>query len=141
MTFAGCDPAKLKDSLLLKSAAEHLPSVIGMEGFGEARLEVFGDPFSVVWGATAVQLLTTSHLAFHAAPNAGQFFLDITSCREFGLEPVVEYITSILGEDCHLTQESYAQRGTVTPEMIAACGFGNYPEELSAETKEGEENG
>jgi len=95
--FVNCDASRLRDGLLLENLAAELPGIIGMEPHGPPVIELFGRPEGAEYGYTCIQLITTSHLAFHAAPNVRQFFLDITSCRSFRTQAVRRAVIRAVG--------------------------------------------
>lgn len=78
----GCDVAMIKDEKVVRQFLKELVAVIGMKAYGEPLIKNFG-PNPRLYGISALQLIETSSITAHFAPDTRAAHIDIFSCTSF----------------------------------------------------------
>lgn len=81
LDFKGVMRAKIIEENLIKEHLKNLVEFLKMEAHGEPVLQRFG--VENVYGYTAVQLITTSHIIGHFNESTNDAYIDVFSCREY----------------------------------------------------------
>lgn len=78
----GCDVKLIQDENAVKEFLKQLVSFIGMKAYGEPLIKNFG-PSPRLFGISALQLIETSSITAHFAPDTRAAHIDIFSCTAF----------------------------------------------------------
>lgn len=90
---AVCDPDKVKKFF------DDLIVALDMKSLGPLIAGVVDEPDNK--GVSAMQMITTSHIAFHSDEIGDAFYLDVFSCKEFD-KSVVTHIVRATFEPEHI---------------------------------------
>ncbi|OGN61527.1 MAG: hypothetical protein A3F40_04675 [Chlamydiae bacterium RIFCSPHIGHO2_12_FULL_27_8] len=78
----GCDVELIKSEEYVKNFLKDLVTFIGMKAYGEPLIKNFG-PNPRLFGISALQLIETSSITAHFAPDTKAAHIDIFSCTSF----------------------------------------------------------
>ena len=78
----GCDEAMIKDEKVVAQFIKDLVKFIGMKAYGNPVIKNFG-PSPRLFGISAMQLIETSSITMHFAPETKAAHIDIFSCHSF----------------------------------------------------------
>ena len=78
----GCDLTMIKDEKVVRQFLSSLVSFIGMKAYGDPLIKNFG-PDPRLYGISALQLIETSSITAHFAPDTRSAHIDIFSCSAF----------------------------------------------------------
>ena len=90
--FRGADPEFLDDAEHIARFAADLVDALGMRAYGPPQTPRFGLADESTAGITLVQLIETSSVTFHFAPNLGEGYGNVFSCRPFDPSVVVALV-------------------------------------------------
>jgi S-adenosylmethionine/arginine decarboxylase-like enzyme len=80
----GCDPERLASPAAVRRFFTELVHATGMKAHGPLHIERFGA--GELEGLSAVQLIETSSITFHADETGSRAFIDVFSCKLFSAE-------------------------------------------------------
>lgn len=86
----GADKSLITDGKNIAEFAKVLVERIDMKAYGEPQVIHFGEDDKQ--GYTLVQLIETSNISGHFCDDTGNFYLDIFSCKPYGIGIVVETV-------------------------------------------------
>ena len=78
----GCDVDMIKDEKVVAQFIKDLVKFIGMKAYGDPLIKNFG-PNPRLFGISALQLIETSSITMHFAPDTKAAHIDIFSCHYF----------------------------------------------------------
>lgn len=78
----GCDLNMIKDEKVVAKFIKQLVDFIGMKAYGDPIIKNFG-PNPRLYGISAMQLIETSSITMHFAPDTRAAHIDIFSCHSF----------------------------------------------------------
>lgn len=78
----GCDVDMIKDEAVVKQFIKDLVKFIGMKAYGDPLVKNFG-PNPRLFGISALQLIETSSITMHFAPDTKAAHIDVFSCHSF----------------------------------------------------------
>lgn len=78
----GCDVKMIQDEKVVRQFIKDLVSFIKMKAYGEPLIKNFG-PDPRLFGISAIQLIETSSITMHFAPDTKSAHIDIFSCSAF----------------------------------------------------------
>lgn len=81
LDLSGCDVDVLVSDVALITYVRMLAERIGMTTYGDPLAVCFGEGELAGW--TVVQLITTSNINLHAAPDTRTVHINVFSCRAF----------------------------------------------------------
>lgn len=78
INLRGCHPGALRNEHAVRDFFQELVPALGMKAYGDLQLHWFGE--GDLYGITAVQLIYTSHIAWHADEKHRRCFLHVFTC-------------------------------------------------------------
>lgn len=81
LDFKGVVRAKILEEESIKTYLQKIIEFLKMQAHGEPLLTRFGE--ENVYGYTAVQLITTSHIICHFNESTNDAYIDIFSCKNY----------------------------------------------------------
>lgn len=78
----GCDLDMIKNEKIVTQFIKDLVKFIGMKAYGDPLIKNFG-PNPRLFGISALQLIETSSITMHFAPDTRAAHIDIFSCHSF----------------------------------------------------------
>jgi S-adenosylmethionine/arginine decarboxylase-like enzyme len=114
----GCDQALIQDAESIRRFARQLVHLIGMQPYGEPRVETFGEPATDAYGITVVQLLQTSSLVAHFSERTQAAYVDLFSCRAFDPTAVEKFVSRYFSAKWCTTR--FSERGGSADAVVLA---------------------
>lgn len=93
----GCDADIISDELSIFEFINKLVDFIGMEKYGDAVIERFGE--GNLLGISFVQLIRTSCIVGHISEETRTVYIDIFSCRSFPPEKTANFVTEFFAAE------------------------------------------
>jgi S-adenosylmethionine decarboxylase len=72
---------------------DEYPAFIGMTKIMPPHVQQYLDRESDIWGVSGFVIIAESHIAIHTFPEQNFLTLDIFSCKDFDIQPAIDYIT------------------------------------------------
>ena len=88
----GCDNVAIDDHMyILYTMTELIDDVLKMKRFGEPFLSRFG--VGDLEGYSYCQMIQTSCVTAHFAPNTYSAYIDVFSCKDYDEDAVIKFLT------------------------------------------------
>lgn len=112
-----CDPALMSDGAYLYRFLKDLVGEIGLNPIGAPHLDLYDGPHHEWDGFSATVHIQTSHITMHAFAF-GYVFIDIFSCKPFGVERAKDFTMAALGCQAPDAQWALYERGKNFPHTL-----------------------
>ncbi len=89
LNLGDCDPLVIRHADALAHWATTLAKRIGMECWGDPIVQRFGE--GSLYGATVIQLITTSNILVHGVDAFNSAYVNVFSCRPFDFADAADY--------------------------------------------------
>lgn len=116
--ISGCNK-NISDGDKITAFSKSLVKAIDMTAYGEPQVIHFGKHNPKVAGYTLIQLIETSNIAAHFCDASGEGYIDIFSCKPFGIEDAMDVIEEFFGPRASTVKYDERQAPALTAENCA----------------------